>query len=222
MNQRGFTLLELLVVMGVLGVLAPILAVTVRQIVVQSSRDTTRITAQVAVEDTGRTLGQDIPLAQATSLTVVGSPVTLTNVVTFSVEWTDWAIPVSPTVGPGTPTPTPIPFDTYSQSAAKYPRVRVTYSLVGSDLKRKVESCSDWNLTAVPPSCTGTWNTTSNATAARKVASITFKRLDDPDPLSKDPVFTVTVTSSPKGPGFPTADRTFTIYGALIGSGSPV
>ncbi len=110
-GQSGFTLLELVLAIGLLGLLMPVIATMLRQTVIQTDRNTTRITALTPLENVGRWLGRDVPLAQAISLSSV-VPGVVTQV---SLYWTDWSDSGN--------------YDQYSASSAAYKRVRATYAL---------------------------------------------------------------------------------------------
>ena len=192
MNERGFTLLELLVVTGLLSILMPILATTIRSISTQTVENSTRISALTPLENTGRWLSEDIPLAQATSL-----PDDSSTWPTITLEWTSWVDTSQ--------------YDTYTAPAAVYQRSEITYSLSGSDLQRQYRTCDDWNLDTVI--CDGSW-TSSVFIAARKINSVLFSRSGS--------IFTVSAGSYPRGIEHAGEDRNFKIYGALLGSQDPI
>ncbi|GEM_PF-3852743 len=170
--QRGFTLLEVLVVLGIMALVIPLLAGTIRQLTVSSKGNTTRVTALVALEDAARALGRDIPQAQAAPNNSPGSSLS-----TLELQWTNWIV-ASGTPGPGTPTPTPVP---YTQSAALYARTKVTYSVVSTSppcsaigkpcLQRKQEDCGQWKTSASTVELSG-W--TASATTVNVTSGTPF------------------------------------------------
>lgn len=192
MNQRGFALIEILVVTGLMAVLIPILVTTLRSISTQTVENSTRISALTPLENTGRWIGDDIPLAQVTSL-----PDDSSTWPTMTLEWTSW-IDISQ-------------YDTYTAPAAVYERREVTYSLSGSDLQRQHRICDNWNLdTSI---CDGAW-TSSASVVARKINSVLFSRSGS--------IFTVSADSYPRGTEHAGEARSFQLYGALLGSLAPI
>ena len=138
-GQGGFTLLEILLSVAIMGLTVPLIVASVRAIVVQTDNDVTRVRALAPLESAVRSLGEDIPLAQATDL--VGASSTLV------LYWTDWSDESQ--------------YDTSLESGATYKRFRVTYSLNVTDLERQFSTCDDWNLSTGV--CDGTWTSTVNS-----------------------------------------------------------
>jgi type II secretory pathway pseudopilin PulG len=192
MNERGFTSIEVLVVTGLLILLIPVIVNTMRGVSTQTVDNGTRISALTPLDNTGRWLGEDIPLAQATSLVSAAAPQS-----TMTLEWTSWVDTSQ--------------YDTYGAPTAVYKRQEVTYSLSGSDLQRQYRVCSNWNLaTAV---CAGSW-TTSATIVARKITTGQFSRTGS--------LFTVNASSYPSGCDHPGRNMTYQAYGALLGSQVPI
>ena len=150
-GQGGFTLLEILLAVAIMGLAIPLIVASVRVIVVQTDNDITRVRALAPLESAVRRLGEDIPLAQATDL--VGASSTL---VLYWIDWSDES-----------------QYDTSLESGATYNRFRVTYSLNGTDLDRQFSTCDDWNLTT--SACDGTWTSTV-ITLGDTVTSLLFTR----------------------------------------------
>jgi len=192
MYQRGFTLVDLLLAIGLLGLLAPVLALSVHNISRQTVSNTTRITALRPLENTGRWMREDIPLAQSTGL-AAGIPGS-----TLTLEWTDWSDDSQ--------------YDTYGASQATYQRNRVTYSLSVTDLQRTLAVCSDWDLQG--NMCNTSFVTTSILTVARNLEIIQFSRSGD--------LITIDVTSAPRGATWPSEQRTYEVHGTLLSGGSPM
>lgn len=191
-HERGFTLLEILVSMAVIGLLAVPMIGAIGQTVVRTEDNNTRIRALVPMENAGRRLGQDIRIAQDTDLATGTIDAT-----SLTLSWTDWADDSQ--------------YDTYSADSVTYKRFRVTYSLAGSDLERLYEVCDDWDtLTAT---CNVAW-TQSTTVAASPVSSVLFTRTGD--------LIVIDLTSFPKGSGFPGEARTYRVRGSILMAPVPV
>lgn len=192
MNERGFGLIEVLVVTGLLTLLIPILINTMRGISTQTVDNSTRISALTPLDNTGRWLGEDIPLAQTTSLPNDSSAWS-----TMTLAWTSWVDTSQ--------------YDTYAAPAAVYKRQELTYSLSGTDLQRQYRVCNNWNLSTSV--CSDSW-TSSVTIVARKITTSQFSRTGS--------LFTVNASSYPSGSDHPGANRTYQLYGALLGSQVPI
>lgn len=195
-GEHGFTLIEMMLALGMIGLLLPVLFTSMRQITVQSTTNSTRVQALVPLENAGRSLGRDIPLAQATTL---AEGVTST---TLQLSWTDWSDDSQ--------------YDTYTADAATYKRKEVTYSLSGTDLRRQYRVCNDWNLTT--STCDVAWGSPTTTTMAYDLTSISFYRGTSANRY----VFTIVATSYPRGTSWAGEERTFKLYGSLLSSEEPV
>ena len=228
MKQYGFTLLEILVVVAIMGLIAPLLAMSIRQIVVRTDSNVTSVTALRPLENAARWLGEDIPVAQYTDLASSTPSSTLT------LYWTDWADSSN--------------YDFYSSDDTAYKRIRYTYALVAGDLKRTVATCGNQDgsdLRCVNQIVSGagwqngtnwvdgepvledpdndgvfTFNTGSRVPdpggdrlIALNVSEILFSRTGD--------LITVTLTSDPKGTGQYAESATLKILGSLLSAESP-
>lgn len=175
-----------------LSVLIPVLTNSIRQVSTQAVDNNTRITALTPLESAGRWTGQDIPLAQDTTLPTDGSWQS-----SLTLGWTSWVDQSQ--------------YDTYNATSAIYERKEVTYSLASSDLQRQYRVCDNWNRDT--SACDGTW-TSQTSVAARKITLAQFS-------LSGS-IFSINVTSYPKGSSHPGEEKTYTVYGALLGSEDPI
>ena len=199
-HERGFTLLEILVSMAIIGLLAVPMIGAIGQTVVRTEDNNTRIRALVPMENAGRWLGGDIRIAQDTSLATSSSDVTL------GLTWTDWADASQ--------------YDEYSAGSVAYTRYRATYSLNGTDLERLYEVCDgSWDVDAgacqdkeTPPNPVE-WTATT-AVVASPVTSVLFKRTGD--------LIVIDLTSFPKGPTFPGEARTYRVRGSILMAPVPV
>lgn len=225
MDRRGFTLLETVVVIGVIMLILPVLVSAIQQVMVQTDRNSTRISALTPLESTGRWLGRDVPLAQATDL-ISGNP-PVNQVILY---WTHWGDTTN--------------YDSYSATGVAYKRIRATYSLVGTNLTRTGATCANkddadvkcvnqvvsgaawadstkWVDGQAVLLSSGSFNSASRvadpgspATAAPFVASVTFSRSGS--------VITVDVTSYPRGSSQPGEARTYRYYGTLLTTTDPI
>ena len=195
MHQRGFTLLEILVSMAIIGLLAAPMVGAMGQIVFRTAENSTRIRALVSMENAGRTLGRDIRIAQATDLAT-----NTTDPTTLGLTWTDWADASQ--------------YDTYDAGGVVYKRYRATYVLSGTDLERTLDVCDDWDIVlGICDPVTGTWNG-STTIAASPVSSVLFTR-------GTGDLIVIDLTSFPKGPGFPGEARTYRVRGSILMAPAP-
>lgn len=200
-HERGFTLLEILVSVAIIGLLAVPMIGAIGQTVVRTEDNNTRIRALVPLENAGRWLSQDIRIAQATDL-ATGT----TDATTLELTWTDWADASQ--------------YDEYSADSVAYSRYRVTYSRNGTDLERLYEVCDgSWDLDAEacqdkedPPNPVE-W-TTSTTVAASPVSSVFFSR-------GTGDLIVIDLTSFPKGPTFPGEARTYRVRGSILMAPAP-
>ncbi len=193
-RQRGFTLLEILVSMAIIGLLAVPMAGAIGQTIFQTDENSTRIRALVSMENAGRSLGRDIRIAQDTGLATSSSDATL------ELTWTDWADASQ--------------YDEYSAGDVVYKRYRATYALSGTDLERTLDVCDDWDTTlGICDPVTGTW-TGSTTVAASPVTSVLFTR-------GTGALITIVLTSAPKGPGFPSETRSYRVRGSILMAPAP-
>ena len=200
MNQRGFTLIELLLAMAILGLLLPVMASSVRQIILDTDRNTTNITSLVQVESGARVLGKDIRSAQTSDL-VGGDP----PVGSMTLTRTDWSDMSS--------------FDVYADGSIIYPRKRVAWSLAGTDLQSTTGTCSDWDISSTDDTgCNVSWVDDTPRTIVRYVTGAQFS-MD-----AAGEVITVTYTSSPDPLLGATQAQTYTLKGfaRFMGALSPV
>ncbi len=92
LEQKGFTLVEMLISIGILGIGAPLLALALFQILTFTERARSGFEAQADTRNAAAWISQDIVMAQATGLT----PTKVTNpdcasppVPTADFTWTD-------------------------------------------------------------------------------------------------------------------------------------
>ena len=75
LEQRGFTLVELLISIGILGVIAPLLVLALFQIITFTERGRAGFEAQADTRNASTWISKDIEMAQGTTLVPVFSPV---------------------------------------------------------------------------------------------------------------------------------------------------
>lgn len=194
MHQRGFTLVELLVSMAILGLITAPLGTAIRQTMVLTADNNTRVRALVSMENAARWLSGDIRIAQDTGLATSSSDSTL------QLSWTDWAESAQ--------------YDNYNADNVVYKRYRVTYSLNGTDMEQDYEVCDDWDFDAVPSVCSVAWTTTTQVVAT-PVSSLLFTR-------DAGYLFTVDLTSFPKGSGFAGQTKSYQFEGPLLAAPAPI
>ena len=200
MNQKGFTLIELLLAMAIMGLLLPVMVNSIRQIIVDTDRNTTNITALVQVEAGARVLGKDIRSAQTTDLVSGAGPVS-----SMTLTRTDWSDMSS--------------FDVYADGSIIYPRTREVWSLAGTDLQSTTGTCSDWDVSSTDDTgCNVSWVDDTPRTIVRYVTSAEFS-LD-----AAEEVITAKYTSSPDPLLGATRAQTYTLnaFARFMGALSPV
>ena len=225
MKQRGFTLMELLVVVAVVGLLVPILATIIYQISRQTVDNSNRMSAMRPLANAGRWLSEDIPMAQDTNLIVDDTPFS-----TLQLYWTNWSDTGN--------------VDTYSADTVAYKRCRITYERVGNTLHRTVATCANQDETdvkCVSEVVTGaswtndtrwvdgepvlntdlSFNTDSRASESSSPASIA-RDVSDVGFSKSGSKLTIDVAADPDGTGQYERQQTFTICGALLESEAPV
>ena len=94
MRQKGFTLLELMVVMAVGGVLMAGVVASIFQVVTGTSRSNSQGIVLTDVNQAAWHITKDLQMAQSTGLTVE-EPVVLSPESSVTLEWTDFTTPES-------------------------------------------------------------------------------------------------------------------------------
>ena len=74
LKQRGFTLVELLIGIGILGIATPLLALALFQILTFTERGRAGFEAQADTRNASTWISQDIVMAQGTNLIVINPP----------------------------------------------------------------------------------------------------------------------------------------------------
>lgn len=194
MNQRGFTMVELLASMAIIGLITVPLGTAIRLTVVQTAANNTSVRSLVSVENAARWLSGDLSIAQDTYLAPSSSDSTL------QLSWTDWADLDQ--------------YDTYSANNVVYKRYRATYSLNGTEMERDYEVCDDWDFDAVPSVCSVAW-TTMTRVVATPISSLQFTR-------DTGYLFTVDLTSYPAGSGFAGQTKRYQFQGPLLAAPAPI
>ncbi len=88
-NQKGFTFLEVLLVVAIVGALVPVLGGSIVQVIRGTERNNTMVIALADIEHAASWLNQDLLMAQTTNL-VYGQPVDLVAGDTLTLNWTDY------------------------------------------------------------------------------------------------------------------------------------
>lgn len=206
---------------GIITLLLPVLVSGIRQLTIQTDRNTTRITALAPLENAAGQMSRDISLAQATDLGASDPPGNMT------LYWINWGDDGN-----------------YSSYTPAYKRTRVVYVLSGTKITRTMATCANRldtdpkcsDLTkVVSPLCDGgpwcintrwvegqpalnadgTFNSASRetnlgspATIARYITTVQFSK--------NGKLFTIALTSYPKGSGWPGVAQTYRAFGALL------
>lgn len=180
MSQKGFTLIEIVVVMGLLGAIMVVFLPTIRQVVLTTREDRTEFTALTQVESAARWLGRDIPAGYSTDLVNGAAPVN-----TMSVHWTDWSQTSN--------------YDVYNPSGVTPVGQKVAYSSSGTDLVRQYSTCSNWDTTT--QTCSVSWVLVSAKTVAMEITTAEFSVTDK--------LVQYTLASFPEGSAFRGETRTY-------------
>ncbi len=88
-NQKGFTLVELLLAVAILGLVVSVISISIIQIITGTERNNVKIIALADIEHAAAWLNQDLPMAQTTNL-VFGNPTDLVAGDTLTLSWTDY------------------------------------------------------------------------------------------------------------------------------------
>ncbi len=88
-NQKGFTLVEVLVVVAILGMLVPVIAGSIIQIIRGTDRNNTKIIALSDIEHAASWLNQDLLMAQTINLEF-GLLADLVAGDNLTLSWTDY------------------------------------------------------------------------------------------------------------------------------------
>lgn len=88
-NQKGFTLLEVLVIVAIVGMLVPLISVSIIQIIRGTDRSNTKAIALADIEHATSWLNQDLLMAQTINV-VFGSPADLVAGDNLTLNWTDY------------------------------------------------------------------------------------------------------------------------------------
>lgn len=90
LNQRGFTIVELLVSIGILAVIAPLMATGMFQILTYTERGRAGFEAQADTRNAAAWMSQDIVMAQAAYLDPSDRPPDCTGAFLGTFTWQDW------------------------------------------------------------------------------------------------------------------------------------
>ncbi len=197
MNERGFTLIELIAAIGIMGLIVPVLASSARQIFVFTERNNTAVTALVQVEGGARVLGKDIRIAQNTELIPDAAPAN-----SMTLYWIDWSDEGN--------------YDVYGEDEIVYSTKRAVWNLSGTNLERIEGMCRDWDSDTV--SCDVAWVDGSPRVVARYVTSAEFS-LD-----TAGQVITATFVSSPNSTLGTASSKSYDlkVFAPLLGAEDPV
>lgn len=89
-NQKGFTLIEVLVVVAILGMLAPVLSMSIIQVIRGTERNNAKIIALADIEHAASFINQDLNMAQTTDLVNGAPPIDLVDGGNVTLNWTDY------------------------------------------------------------------------------------------------------------------------------------
>ncbi len=97
-NQKGFTLIEVLVAVAILGLVVSVISISIIQIITGTERNNAKIIALADIEHAAAWLNQDLLMAQTILVSdgqnedplVYGQPVDLVTGDTLILNWTDY------------------------------------------------------------------------------------------------------------------------------------
>ncbi len=89
-HQKGFTLIEVLVVVAIVGMLAPVLSLSIVQVITGTNRNNTMVIALADVEHAAHFINQDLQMAQTTNLPAYPQTVDLVTGGNVTLNWTDY------------------------------------------------------------------------------------------------------------------------------------
>lgn len=88
-NQKGFTFIEVIIVIAIVGMLAPVISGSIIQIIRGTDRNNTMVIALADIDHAASWLNQDLLMAQTTNL-VYGQPADLVVGGNVTLSWTDY------------------------------------------------------------------------------------------------------------------------------------
>ncbi len=89
-HQKGFTLIEVLAVVAIVGVLVPVLSMSIIQVIRGTDRNNTMVVALSDIEHAASWLNQDLLMAQTTNLPAYPLTVNLVAGGNVTLSWTDY------------------------------------------------------------------------------------------------------------------------------------
>lgn len=89
-HQKGFTFLELLMVIAIMGALAPVVSLSIIQVIRGTDRNNTMVLALADIEHAASFINQDLQMALTTNLVNGASPINLVVGGSVTANWTDY------------------------------------------------------------------------------------------------------------------------------------
>ncbi len=93
-NQKGFTFIEVIIVVAILGMLAPVISGSIIQLIRGTDRNNAKVVALADIEHVASWLNQDLLMAQTILVNgepmVFGNPADLVTGDNVTLNWTDY------------------------------------------------------------------------------------------------------------------------------------